>query len=78
MPDIVSAVGAAIGPVGLDLLSLTHDAAPVLTLVEATLTLVLFTDAMSVRRRELRLDGFLVNTIGAGTAVMAGRREKRA
>ncbi|MDX3801668.1 cation:proton antiporter [Streptomyces sp. AK04-3B] len=74
-PMVFTAVGVAIGPIGLDLLSLTHDVGPVLTLVEVTLTLVLFTDAMSVRRRDLRLDGFLPGrllgiglplTIGAG------------
>ncbi|MGP4051886.1 cation:proton antiporter [Streptomyces sp. 2A115] len=74
-PMVFAGVGVAIGPIGLDLLSLEHDAGPVLTLVEAALTLVLFTDAMSVRRRDLRLGGFLPGrllgiglplTIGAG------------
>ncbi|MER5436544.1 cation:proton antiporter [Streptomyces sp. NPDC002588] len=74
-PMVFTGAGVAIGPIGLDLLDLEHDAGPVLTLVETTLTLVLFTDAMSVRRRDLRVGGFLPGrllaiglplTIGAG------------
>ncbi len=72
---VFTGCGIAIGPIGLGLLDLKHDAGPVLTLVEAALTLVLFTDAMSVRPRDLRLGGFLPGrllgiglplTIGAG------------
>ncbi|MFC9680622.1 cation:proton antiporter [Streptomyces sp. NPDC056948] len=74
-PMVFTGCGIAIGPTGLGLLDLKHDAGPVLTLVEAALTLVLFTDAMSVRGRDLRLGGFLPGrllgiglplTIGAG------------
>ncbi|WP_435282955.1 cation:proton antiporter [Streptomyces koelreuteriae] len=74
-PMVFTGCGIAIGPIGLGLLDLEQDAGPVLTLVEAALTLVLFTDAMSVRRRDLRLGGFLPGrllgiglplTIGAG------------
>ncbi|GAA2946159.1 MULTISPECIES: cation:proton antiporter [Streptomyces] len=74
-PMVFTGCGIAIGPIGLGLLDLKHDAGPVLTLVEAALTLVLFTDAMSVRPRDLRLGGFLPGrllgiglplTIGAG------------
>ncbi|MFE4591788.1 cation:proton antiporter [Streptomyces laurentii] len=74
-PMVFTAFGVAVGPVGLGLLSLDHDAGAVLTLVEGTLTLVLLTDAMSVRRRDLRVGGFLPRrllgialplTIGAG------------
>ncbi|WP_241827109.1 cation:proton antiporter [Streptomyces graminilatus] len=74
-PMVFTAFGVAIGPVGLDLLDLEHDSPLVLTLVEATLTLVLATDAMSVRRQDLRVGGFLPGrllgiglllTIGAG------------
>ncbi|MEU3072883.1 cation:proton antiporter [Streptomyces laurentii] len=74
-PMVFTAFGVAVGPAGLGLLSLDHDAGPVLTLVEGTLTLVLLTDAMSVRRRDLRVGGFLPRrllgialplTIGAG------------
>ncbi|MCP3822517.1 hypothetical protein NLX86_31855 [Streptomyces sp. A3M-1-3] len=48
-------VGVLIGPVGLDVLDLRHDAGSVL----AALALLLFTDAMKVRRRDLRTGGFL-------------------
>ncbi|MFI6371493.1 cation:proton antiporter [Streptomyces sp. NPDC050546] len=74
-PMVFTGCGIAIGPIGLGLLDLKHDSGPVLTLVEAALTLVLFTDAMSVRGRDLRLGGFLPGrllgiglplTIGAG------------
>jgi NhaP-type Na+/H+ or K+/H+ antiporter len=72
---LFTGVGLLIGPLALGLIDLTHDAAPVLALVEATLTVVLFTDAMTVRRSDLRTEGFvplrlltigLVLTIGAG------------
>ncbi|MFG2334374.1 cation:proton antiporter [Streptomyces sp. NPDC048604] len=74
-PMVFTSLGVAIGPIGLDLISLEHDSGPVLTLVEAALVLVLLTDAMSVRRRDLRVGGFLPGrllgiglplTIGAG------------
>ncbi|MEU7021271.1 cation:proton antiporter [Streptomyces sp. NPDC046203] len=58
-PMVFTAFGVAIGPAGLGLISLDHDAGAILTLVEGTLTLVLLTDAMSVRRRDLRAGGFL-------------------
>lgn len=72
---VFTAFGVAIGPIGLGLIDLSDDAGPVLTLVEATLTLVLLTDAMSVHRRDLHIGGFLPGrllaiglplTIGAG------------
>ncbi|MFD7321667.1 cation:proton antiporter [Streptomyces sp. NPDC059875] len=74
-PMVFTGFGVAIGPIGLDLIDLDHDSGLVLTLVEAALTLVLLTDAMSVRRRDLRVGGFLPGrllgiglplTIGAG------------
>ncbi|MEU5715376.1 cation:proton antiporter [Streptomyces sp. NPDC020403] len=74
-PMVFTGIGVAIGPLGLDLLTLERDAGPVRTLVEAALTLVLFTGAMSVDRRDLRLGRFLPSrllgiglplTIGAG------------
>ncbi|WP_328400080.1 cation:proton antiporter [Streptomyces sp. NBC_00390] len=58
-PMVFTGFGVLIGPVGLDVLDLRHDAGPVLTLVEAALALVLFADAMTVRRRDLRTGGFL-------------------
>ncbi|MER6216958.1 cation:proton antiporter [Streptomyces sp. NPDC001674] len=51
--------GILLGPVGLDIVDLKNGAEPVIALLEAALTLVLFTDAMRVRRRDLRTDGFL-------------------
>ncbi|MET7698908.1 hypothetical protein [Streptomyces sp. NPDC005485] len=74
-PMVFVGFGVAIGPIGLDLFELEHAAGPVLTLVEAALTLVLLTDAMTVRRKDLRVGGFLPGrllgiglplTIGAG------------
>ncbi|MBF9068059.1 cation:proton antiporter [Streptacidiphilus fuscans] len=67
--------GILLGPVGLDLVSLRQDSAELRTLVEGALTLVLFTDATTVRPAELRSEGSLagrllsiglVLTIGAG------------
>ena len=40
--------GIALGPVGLNIISLQTDPEPLRTLVEAALTLVLFTDATTV------------------------------
>ncbi|MEV6653769.1 cation:proton antiporter [Streptomyces sp. NPDC051219] len=54
-----TACGVLIGPAGLDILDLERDRGPVLTLVEAALTVVLFTDAMAVRGRDLHRGGFL-------------------
>ncbi|MFF0476460.1 cation:proton antiporter [Streptomyces sp. NPDC004284] len=74
-PMVFTGCGVAIGPLGLGLLDLGHDAGTILPLVEAALTLVLLTDAMSVRGRDLRAGGFLPGrllgiglplTIGAG------------
>ncbi|MFI0968004.1 cation:proton antiporter [Streptomyces sp. NPDC021080] len=72
-PMVFTGFGVAIGPVGLGLLDLEHDAGPVLTLVEAALTLILFTDAMSVRRRDLRVGGFLPGRLlGIGLPLTIG------
>ncbi|MFF4928189.1 cation:proton antiporter [Streptomyces griseofuscus] len=51
--------GILLGPVALDIVDLKHGSEPIIALLEAALTLVLFTDAMTVRRRDLRTDGFL-------------------
>jgi sodium/hydrogen antiporter len=58
-PMVFTGFGVAMGPTGLDLIDLEHDSGAVRTLVEAALTLVLLTDAMIVRRRDLRVGGFL-------------------
>ncbi|MGF1429863.1 cation:proton antiporter [Kitasatospora sp. LaBMicrA B282] len=74
-PMVFTALGILIGPAALGLVSLQHDKGPLLTLVEAALALVLFTDATTVRLADLRSGGALpgrllaiglVTTIGAG------------
>ncbi|AVZ77751.1 hypothetical protein SLUN_31285 [Streptomyces lunaelactis] len=65
--------GILLGPAVLDLVDLEHDAAPIITLLEATLTLVLFTDAMTVRRRDLATGGFLPGRLlGIGLPLSIG------
>ena len=58
-PMVFVAVGLALGPLGLGLITLGEDAEPVKVLFEATLALVLFTDALSVQSKALRRDDFL-------------------
>src|SRR4029077_17098227 len=58
-PMVFVAAGVVLGPLGLGLLTLGKDAEPVKVLFEATLALVLFTDALSVQSQALRRDGFL-------------------
>jgi NhaP-type Na+/H+ or K+/H+ antiporter len=58
-PMVFVAVGLALGPLGLGLLSLGEDIEPVRVLFEAALTLVLFTDALSIQSKALRRDDFL-------------------
>ncbi|MEV4921550.1 cation:proton antiporter domain-containing protein [Streptomyces roseoverticillatus] len=58
-PMAFTAAGVLIGPAGLGLLDLEHDAGPVLALAEAALALVLFTDAATVRSEEFRNGWFL-------------------
>ncbi|MEV7774366.1 cation:proton antiporter [Kitasatospora sp. NPDC086791] len=58
-PMLFTGLGVLIGPAGLDVVDLERDAGPVRTLVEAALAVVLFADAMTVRRRDLRTGGFL-------------------
>ncbi|WP_243638903.1 cation:proton antiporter [Streptacidiphilus pinicola] len=74
-PIVFVGFGILIGPVGLDLVSLQQDSAQLRTLVEGALTLVLFTDATTVRPAELRTEGALSGrllsvglllTLGAG------------
>ncbi|MER7772026.1 cation:proton antiporter [Kitasatospora sp. NPDC096140] len=65
--------GILIGPVGLDLVSLADDAGPLLALLEAALTLVLFTDATSVRLGDLRTGGALPGRLlGIGLLLSIG------
>ncbi|MCT9011585.1 cation:proton antiporter [Streptomyces rhizosphaerihabitans] len=74
-PMVFTGFGVLIGPIGLDVLDLGHDAGPVLTLIEAALALLLFTDSMTVRRRDLRTGGFLplrLLAIGLPLSIGAG------
>ncbi|MFD8786868.1 cation:proton antiporter [Kitasatospora sp. NPDC059599] len=69
-PIVFVGAGIATGPVGLDLISAEHDRGPLLTLLEAALTLVLFTDAMAVRPEQLRTGAALpVRLLGIGLAL---------
>ncbi|MFG2570601.1 cation:proton antiporter [Streptomyces sp. NPDC048567] len=65
--------GVLLGPAVLDVVDLEHDAGPILTLLEAALALVLFTDAMTVRGRDLRSGGFLPGRLlGIGLPLSIG------
>jgi NhaP-type Na+/H+ or K+/H+ antiporter len=65
--------GILLGPAVLDIVDLEHDAAPTIALLEATLALVLFTDAMTVRRRDLVTGGFLPGRLlGLGLLLSIG------
>ena len=58
-PLVFMACGLAVGPLGLDLLSLAKEPHVTQLLLEGALTLLLFTDAARVRARDLRREGFL-------------------
>ncbi|MFF3411019.1 cation:proton antiporter [Streptomyces sp. NPDC002742] len=65
--------GILIGPAVLDIVRLEHDTSPITALLETTLTLVLFTDAMTVRRRDLVARGFLPGRLlGIGLPLSIG------
>ncbi|WP_406400393.1 cation:proton antiporter [Streptomyces sp. NBC_00879] len=67
--------GILLGPAVLDIVDLEHDTAPITALLETTLTLVLFTDAMTVRRQDLAVGGFLPGrllAIGLPLSIGAG------
>ncbi|GAA2474095.1 cation:proton antiporter [Streptomyces longisporus] len=72
---VFTGCGILIGPAVLDLVGIGHDAAPLTALLEAALTLVLFTDAMTVRRGDLATGGFLPGRllgIGLPLSIAAG------
>ncbi|MEU9702849.1 cation:proton antiporter [Streptomyces sp. NPDC047981] len=72
---VFTGCGILLGPAVLDLVSLGPDAEPIMVLLEAALTLVLFTDAMTVRRRDLTSGGFLPRRllgIGLLLSIVAG------
>ncbi|MEU6465379.1 cation:proton antiporter [Streptomyces sp. NPDC046976] len=67
--------GILLGPAALGIVDLKHDSEAIIALLEAALTLVLFTDAMTVRRRDLRTDGFLparLLSVGLPLSIGAG------
>ncbi|MFD3498954.1 cation:proton antiporter [Streptomyces sp. NPDC058678] len=65
--------GILLGPAVLGLVDLERDPAPIIALLEAALTLVLFTDAMTVRRRDLQAGGFLPGRLlGIGLPLSIG------
>ncbi|MFE9922496.1 cation:proton antiporter [Streptomyces sp. NPDC005774] len=67
--------GVLLGPAVWDVFDLKHDVGQILTLLEAALALVLFTDAMIVRPRDLRSGGFLPGRllgIGLPLSIAAG------
>ncbi|MDH6703215.1 cation:proton antiporter [Streptomyces sp. MAA16] len=74
-PLVFTGFGVLIGPIGLGVLDLGHDAGPVLTLVEAALALMIFTDSMAVRGGDLRTGAFLplrLLVIGLPLSIGAG------
>ncbi|NGN62643.1 hypothetical protein G5C51_01820 [Streptomyces sp. A7024] len=65
--------GILLGPAVLDIVSLQQDAEFIIVLLEATLALVLFTDAMAVRRRDLVSGGYLPGRLlGIGLPLSIG------
>ncbi|KOU74602.1 hypothetical protein ADK57_06990 [Streptomyces sp. MMG1533] len=72
-PIVFVGSGILLGPAVLGIVDLEHDAAPIIALLEATLTLVLFTDAMAVRRRDLVTGGYLPSRLlGIGLPLSIG------
>ncbi|WP_306313125.1 cation:proton antiporter domain-containing protein [Streptomyces hydrogenans] len=69
---VFTGCGVLLGPAVLGVIEL-HEAGPVTALLEAALTLVLFTDAMTVRRRDLTWGGFLPRRLlGIGLLLSIG------
>ncbi|MDX3533751.1 cation:proton antiporter [Streptomyces sp. MB09-01] len=65
--------GVLLGPAVLGVIDPEQEAAAIVALLEATLTLVLFTDALTVRRRDLRTGGFLPGRLlGIGLPLSIG------
>ena len=67
------ALGAALGPVGLNLVNITLDSAALRVVSVLSLALVLFTDAVSLNIKQVRRRGPLVlRLLGPGTLLTAG------
>lgn len=72
---VFAGFGILLGPVGLDLVSPQHGNGPLLAILEAALTLVLFTDAMEVPLKDLRTGSALPSRllgIGLVLSIAAG------
>ncbi|MEV6945200.1 cation:proton antiporter [Streptomyces sp. NPDC051172] len=72
---VFTGCGILVGPAVLDIVGIAHDSVALTALLEAALTLVLFTDAMTVRRRDLATGGFLPDRllgIGLPLSIAAG------
>ena len=66
-PMVFTGIGILVGPAGLGWINLETDAASVSLLVEATLVLLLFTDAIRIDLRKLNLDRWLpIRLLGVG------------
>jgi NhaP-type Na+/H+ or K+/H+ antiporter/rhodanese-related sulfurtransferase len=69
---IFLALGAALGPIGLDALDVPLQSAPLQAVATLSLALILFTDALGIDRRELRENGRLaLILLGPGTLFSA-------
>jgi hypothetical protein len=74
-PMVFAAAGAVLGPGGLDVLPLSLTSEAVLTITELTLALLLFSDASTVRLRDVEGDAGLPRRllfIGLPLTVIAG------
>jgi NhaP-type Na+/H+ or K+/H+ antiporter len=72
-PMVFLGVGLGLGPLGFDLFSLATSPEPIRILLELTLVLVLFTDAVTVRSGALRRVEFLpVRLLGIGLPLTIG------
>ncbi len=66
-PIVFVAVGLALGPLGLDMISLGEEPSAIRELLEAALALLLFTDALAIQAKALRRDEFLpIRLLGVG------------
>ena len=66
-PMVFVGAGLALGPLGFDVISISHEGSNIRELTEAALALLLFTDALAVQAKALRRDEFLpIRLLGAG------------
>ncbi|MCH0563003.1 MULTISPECIES: cation:proton antiporter [unclassified Streptomyces] len=70
---VFTGCGVLLGPAVLGVIEPAGHTGPILTLLESALALVLFTDAMAVRRRDLHSGGFLpARLLGIGLPLTIG------